>query len=267
MPVTDYDGLADAMFHTIRQNAAGSAYVLIRLVEVLTRVAEVERLTTRRAVLARHLPTSRGAARTGDDRRGGRDDGARDDLSQRAATRGRGFGRGVVLATRDAQARQQVGGDWNGAPSPTRRPLRGRRLSFCLACTEKEVEHAVDTLPSWQRPARHRFDFRCLRHPARRSGPPARRRFRAPPRWLGPAVTSATLARHPRMARQLRAPCHHALPPAPRSGRKTMVTKIATMPATVAKLSQGNSHIAKAGRSPAASRRRRSAICASATRM
>ena len=54
MPVTDYDGLCDAMFHTIRQNAAGSAYVLIRLVEVLTRVAEVERLTTRRAALRRH---------------------------------------------------------------------------------------------------------------------------------------------------------------------------------------------------------------------
>ena len=54
MPVTDYDGLCDAMFHTIRQNAAGSAYVLIRLVEVLTRVAEVERLTSRRTVLRRH---------------------------------------------------------------------------------------------------------------------------------------------------------------------------------------------------------------------
>ena len=54
MPVTDYDGLCDAMFHTIRQNAAGSAYVLIRLVEVLTRVAEVERLTTRCASLRRH---------------------------------------------------------------------------------------------------------------------------------------------------------------------------------------------------------------------
>lgn len=54
MPVTDYDGLCDAMFHTIRQNAAGSAYVLIRLIEVLSRVAEVERLTTRRSVLRRH---------------------------------------------------------------------------------------------------------------------------------------------------------------------------------------------------------------------
>ena len=54
LPVSDYDGLCDAMFHTIRQNATGSAYVLIRLLEVLTRVSEVERLTTRCAALRRH---------------------------------------------------------------------------------------------------------------------------------------------------------------------------------------------------------------------
>ena len=53
-PVTDYDGLCDAMFHTIRQNAAGSAYVLIRLVDVLSRVAEVERLGLRTDALRRH---------------------------------------------------------------------------------------------------------------------------------------------------------------------------------------------------------------------
>ena len=77
MPVTDYDGLADAMFHTIRQNAAGSAYVLIRLVEVLTRVAEVERLTTRRAVLRRHADLA--AALAGDIGEAA----ARDDLARR----------------------------------------------------------------------------------------------------------------------------------------------------------------------------------------
>lgn len=54
MPATDYDGLCDAMFHTIRQNAAGSPYVLIRLLEVLARVAEVERQAVRRAALRRH---------------------------------------------------------------------------------------------------------------------------------------------------------------------------------------------------------------------
>lgn len=53
-PVTDYAGLCDAMFHLIRQNAAGSAYVLIRMLEVLSRVAEVERLASRRLELRRH---------------------------------------------------------------------------------------------------------------------------------------------------------------------------------------------------------------------
>jgi uncharacterized membrane protein len=53
-PVTDYDGLCDAMFHMIRQNAAGSVHVLGRMLDVLTRVAEVERLTDRAAELARH---------------------------------------------------------------------------------------------------------------------------------------------------------------------------------------------------------------------
>lgn len=53
-PVTDYDGLCDAMFHMIRQNAAGSVHVLARLLDVLARVAEVERLTTRVSALRRH---------------------------------------------------------------------------------------------------------------------------------------------------------------------------------------------------------------------
>ena len=42
-PGTSYDGLADAMFHLIRQNAAGSAAVLIRMMEVLIATAGCER--------------------------------------------------------------------------------------------------------------------------------------------------------------------------------------------------------------------------------
>ncbi len=53
-PVTDYDGLCDAMFHMIRQNAAGSVHVLGRMLDVLSRVAEVERLTDRLGDLRRH---------------------------------------------------------------------------------------------------------------------------------------------------------------------------------------------------------------------
>ncbi len=54
VPATGYDGLADAMFHMIRQNAAGSAAVLIRLLEVLTAVIGVERDAARMATLQRH---------------------------------------------------------------------------------------------------------------------------------------------------------------------------------------------------------------------
>ena len=39
-PVTDYDGLCDAMFHTIRQNASNSGFVLIRMLDVLTKVVQ-----------------------------------------------------------------------------------------------------------------------------------------------------------------------------------------------------------------------------------
>ena len=53
-PAIDYDGLVDAMFHMIRQNAAGSAAVLIRIVEVLTAVIGYERDPERMAVLRRH---------------------------------------------------------------------------------------------------------------------------------------------------------------------------------------------------------------------
>ncbi|TXN73988.1 DUF2254 domain-containing protein [Methylobacterium sp. WL18] len=63
VPVSDYDGLCDAMFHMIRQNAAGSMYVLARMLDVLTRVAEVERLTDRTDELARHADLVLAAAR------------------------------------------------------------------------------------------------------------------------------------------------------------------------------------------------------------
>ena len=62
-PVTDYDGLCDAMFHMIRQNAAGSVHVLTRMLDVLTRVAEVERQRDRAATLCRHAGLAVAAAR------------------------------------------------------------------------------------------------------------------------------------------------------------------------------------------------------------
>lgn len=52
-PVVDYDGLLDVMFHLIRQNAAGSAAVLIRMLEVVS-VAGCERDPTRLAALQHH---------------------------------------------------------------------------------------------------------------------------------------------------------------------------------------------------------------------
>ena len=74
LDVTDYDGLCDAMFHTIRQNAAGSAYVLIRLIEVLSRVAEVERLVDRRHALRRHADLAIASARADVSDPAGRED-------------------------------------------------------------------------------------------------------------------------------------------------------------------------------------------------
>ena len=50
----DYDGLADAMFHLIRQSAAGNPAVLIRLLEVLAAVLGVEADPARQATLRRH---------------------------------------------------------------------------------------------------------------------------------------------------------------------------------------------------------------------
>ena len=54
VPAIDYGGLTDAMFHMIRQNAAGSTAVLARLIEVLTAVGGCETEPLRRAELQRH---------------------------------------------------------------------------------------------------------------------------------------------------------------------------------------------------------------------
>ena len=50
----DYDGLLDAMFHMLRQNGAGSAAVLLHLLEVLGAVLTVEGAPARRSALWRH---------------------------------------------------------------------------------------------------------------------------------------------------------------------------------------------------------------------
>ena len=54
VPPFGYDGLTDAMFHLIRQSAAGNAAVLIRLLEVLAAVLGVEADPARQASLRRH---------------------------------------------------------------------------------------------------------------------------------------------------------------------------------------------------------------------
>jgi uncharacterized membrane protein len=53
-PVTDYAGLCDAMFNMVRQSAAGSPAVLIRILETLGRVLTAENRPERRAELLRH---------------------------------------------------------------------------------------------------------------------------------------------------------------------------------------------------------------------
>ncbi len=53
-PSIDYGGLCDSMFHMIRQNAAGSPAVLIRMLEVLTAVASCEHAPARVVELQRH---------------------------------------------------------------------------------------------------------------------------------------------------------------------------------------------------------------------
>ena len=62
VPAVTYDGLVDAMFLMIRQNAAGSAAVLIRLLEVLTSVASCERNSERLDALTRHADLALGDA-------------------------------------------------------------------------------------------------------------------------------------------------------------------------------------------------------------
>lgn len=54
MPVTDYNGLTDMMFHQIRQNGASHPAVMLRLLEVLTAVAGQEHDPGRRESLRRH---------------------------------------------------------------------------------------------------------------------------------------------------------------------------------------------------------------------
>ncbi|MEO7207781.1 MAG: DUF2254 domain-containing protein [Steroidobacteraceae bacterium] len=54
VPAIDYDGLTDAMFHLIRQNAAGSTAVLIHILEILTAVVSCEHGAKRVASLRRH---------------------------------------------------------------------------------------------------------------------------------------------------------------------------------------------------------------------
>lgn len=54
VPCTDYDGLADAMFHMIRQNGQRSPAVLIRMLDVLTFVLSCEQAPDRVASLQRH---------------------------------------------------------------------------------------------------------------------------------------------------------------------------------------------------------------------
>jgi uncharacterized membrane protein len=54
LPGVDYGGLTDAMFHMIRQNAAGTPPVLIRLIEVLSAVVACERNPARQVELRRH---------------------------------------------------------------------------------------------------------------------------------------------------------------------------------------------------------------------
>lgn len=73
VPSIDYDGVVDSMFHMIRQNAAGVAAVLIRMLDVFAAVASCERDAGRRAALRRHADlvledAGRDVANTSDER-------------------------------------------------------------------------------------------------------------------------------------------------------------------------------------------------------
>jgi uncharacterized membrane protein len=61
-PATDYAGLADAMFHMIRESGVTSPPVMIRLLEVLAEVGAVEHDAGRRKVLRRHAELAAEAA-------------------------------------------------------------------------------------------------------------------------------------------------------------------------------------------------------------
>jgi uncharacterized membrane protein len=61
-PASDYAGLVDAMFHMLRQAGAGQPAVMIRLLEVLGTIAQVETASDRRAALHRHADLARDAA-------------------------------------------------------------------------------------------------------------------------------------------------------------------------------------------------------------
>lgn len=82
-PSTDYAGLADAMFHMLRQGGASQSAVMIRLLEVLGGIAAVEDDPARRAVLTHHADMARTAAL-----RGTRDAAARHAIRQRHASIG-----------------------------------------------------------------------------------------------------------------------------------------------------------------------------------
>ena len=62
VPALTYGPLVDAMFHLIRQNAAGSAAVLTRLLDVLTAVVSCERAPRRQDELKRHADLVMGDA-------------------------------------------------------------------------------------------------------------------------------------------------------------------------------------------------------------
>ena len=55
VPGIGYDGLVDAMFHLIRQNATDSVAVLARMLEVLTGVVSCEHDEQRVQALQRHV--------------------------------------------------------------------------------------------------------------------------------------------------------------------------------------------------------------------
>ncbi len=54
VPSVDYAGLTDAMFHMLRQNGSGSVAVLIRMMDVIEKIASVEKRPERRRSLQRH---------------------------------------------------------------------------------------------------------------------------------------------------------------------------------------------------------------------